>query len=135
MYWFTLRKTSSIIHVAYDHTNATLFAESVRVRADDPFDVSIDLNKNLRTHIATASRPTSMLATLPRALWRHFKPFNSTTIKCSTDRTTSRAPWCTAQGVAAARCARREVALVRGSAGVAQTEQLHLALASGCLAA
>lgn len=49
MYWDTLRKSYVIIHVAYDHTTATLFAENISVRAGDPFDLSIDLNKNLRT--------------------------------------------------------------------------------------
>jgi hypothetical protein len=49
MYWDPVRKTSTIVHVSYDHTTATLFAEDIRVRPDDPFDISIDLGKNLRT--------------------------------------------------------------------------------------
>jgi hypothetical protein len=49
MFWDPVRKTTTIVHVAYDHTTATLFAEDIRVRAGDPFDISIDLNKNLRT--------------------------------------------------------------------------------------
>lgn len=49
MYWDTLRKTYILVHVSYGYANATLFAENIRVRAGDPFDVSVDLNKNLRT--------------------------------------------------------------------------------------
>jgi len=37
MYWNPVRKTSTIVHVSYDHTTATLFAEDVRVR---PFSTS-----------------------------------------------------------------------------------------------
>jgi len=49
MYWDPARKTSAIVHVAYDHTTATLFAEHIRIRASEPFDIGGDLNKNLRT--------------------------------------------------------------------------------------
>jgi len=49
MTWFPIRKTSTIVHVEYDHATATLFAENICVRPEDPFDISVDLNKNLRT--------------------------------------------------------------------------------------
>lgn len=49
MHWDTLRKTSVIVHVEYGHAHTSLFSENIAVRTGEPFDFSIDLNKNLRT--------------------------------------------------------------------------------------
>jgi hypothetical protein len=49
MMWTSIRKTSTFVHLSYGYATATLFAEDIRIRAADPFDVSIDLSKNLRT--------------------------------------------------------------------------------------
>src|SRR3954470_18050699 len=47
--WFTLKKGSETVHVEYSHGGATLFVENVQLQPDDPFDISLDLNKNLRS--------------------------------------------------------------------------------------
>lgn len=49
MHWFPIRKTTVIVHVGYGSTYADVFADDIRVRADDPFDISIDLNRGLRS--------------------------------------------------------------------------------------
>lgn len=70
MDWDTLRKTYIIIYVEYGPAHAKLFAENIRVRAADPFDVSIDLSKNLRTRskgvgtFVDASRLANEMGTL-----------------------------------------------------------------------
>lgn len=47
MTWIPIRKTSTLLHVDYSYTTATLFAEAIQIRVGDHFDLSIDLNKNL----------------------------------------------------------------------------------------
>ncbi|HEY3384401.1 MAG TPA: hypothetical protein VGK32_21800 [Vicinamibacterales bacterium] len=48
--WRNLKKTSTIVYASYDFTDATtLFAEDFMARPGDPFDISLDLTKNLRT--------------------------------------------------------------------------------------
>ena len=49
MTWFAIRKTMTIVHVEYEHATATLFAENIRVCPEDPFEIGVDLNKNLRS--------------------------------------------------------------------------------------
>jgi hypothetical protein len=52
MYWQSLRKTTSQIHVEREHGTDTLFAEGIRLRVDDDakmLDLSVDLNKSLRS--------------------------------------------------------------------------------------
>lgn len=49
MEWHVLRKTTTHVHLSDEYSDATLFAENIGIRAGDPFDVSVDLNKSLRT--------------------------------------------------------------------------------------
>ena len=52
MFWESLRKGTSIVLVESQHTTDKVFAESIRLREDAEaraLDVSLDLNKSLRT--------------------------------------------------------------------------------------
>lgn len=49
MHWDTLRKTYIIVGVNFRHHTHKVFAENIRVRIRRDFEISIDLNKNLRT--------------------------------------------------------------------------------------
>jgi hypothetical protein len=52
MYWESLRRGTTIVVVEREHSHDKLFAENMRFRVDDDarmLDVSVDLNKSLRT--------------------------------------------------------------------------------------
>jgi hypothetical protein len=48
-FWYNIKKGVETIEVEYANGETTLFVENVEIRPDDPFDVSLDLGKNLRT--------------------------------------------------------------------------------------
>jgi len=51
--WFTVKKGAVGVHVMYAHGGTDLLIENFAVRPDDPFDVRLDLSKNLRTRNKT----------------------------------------------------------------------------------
>ena len=53
MLWFTIKTATTAIDVTYGHGTTTLLTENVSIKPGDPFDVSIDLNKNLRSRNKT----------------------------------------------------------------------------------
>ncbi len=48
-YWWSLRKTLTIIYVEYAHAHAKLFATDAQLQKGPPVALKLDLEKNLRT--------------------------------------------------------------------------------------
>jgi len=47
--WITIRKTPCHLYISYGHTwTDHLYGSNIRVRTDDGFQISLDLNPNLR---------------------------------------------------------------------------------------